>query len=88
MPSGWRSVVVERFDDAIPGQYRRRDLGEVDVISRLSPDQPDPTQQQLDEIAAVHARYGGYATCRVVALFWFGPVVLTPEQQRALAGLP
>lgn len=88
MPAGDRVVIVERFPDRLPGQYSTRDLGEVDVIARLSPTQPDPTDEQLAQMASVYSRYGGYATCRMIAWWWTGWPRYTPEQMRALAGLP
>ena len=86
MPAGWRSVICEHWPDLPAVEHGSR--GQVSIVQTLSPSQPDPTAQQLDDIAATFARSGGYATARVIAKFWFGPVVLTPEQQRALAGLP
>jgi hypothetical protein len=87
MPAGDRSVIVEHWPDEFEFT-RRKSPGEVSVVQRLPPAAPDPTQQQLDAFASVYSRYGGYATARVVDWFWFGFVVLTPEQQRAAAGLP
>ena len=78
-------MIVEHWPD---DDGQRHTPGKVSVVQVLGPDAPDPTQAQLDGFAAVYARYGGYATCRVVERFWFGYPMLTPEQQRALAGLP
>jgi hypothetical protein len=88
MPAGWRTVIVEHWPDRIPGHYNRADLGEVSVVQRLPPDASDPSQAQLDAWEATFSRYGGVASARVVGMFWFGIPVLTPEQQRAVAGLP
>jgi hypothetical protein len=88
VPAGWRTVVVEHWPDRIPGQYNRRDLGQVDVVQRLPPGAPDPTQVQLDAFAQTFARYGGVANARVVTFWWTGIPQYTVEQLRALAGLP
>ena len=87
MPAGWRSVIVEHWPDVIDFT-RGRSAGEVAVVQILPPTAPDPSQAQLDELEATFARYGGVASARVVERFWFGYPVLTPEQQRAAAGLP
>ena len=87
MPAGWRSVIVEHWPDEIDFA-RGRSPGQVSVVSVLPPDAPDPTADQLDAFASTFARFGGYATSRVVGRFWFGYPVLAPEQQRAAAGLP
>lgn len=87
MPAGWRSTIVEHWPDRQEFDGRTSP-GEIAVVQVLSPDQPDPTPEQLDAFASTFARYGGYATSRVIDRYWYGYVVLTPEQQRAAAGLP
>ena len=49
---------------------------------------PTRRSEQLAAFEATFARYGGVAHARVVARYWHGVPVLTPEQQRAAAGLP
>jgi hypothetical protein len=88
MPAGWRSVIAEYWPSRLPGQYNASDLGRCDVVQILSPNMPDPTQAQLDEIAATYVRFGGYATARVVARYWYGYVQYTSEQIKALQGVP
>ncbi len=46
--------------------------GQVSVVQVLGPDAPDPSHAQLDAFAQTFARYGGYATARVVdtVLVW------------------
>ena len=83
----WRVVVVEHLTTADGSDPHRR-TGEVSVVQVLPPDAPDPTQQQLDAFAASFARFGGYATSRVLERYWYGYPVLTDVQQRAAAGLP
>jgi hypothetical protein len=86
--AGWRAVIVQFFPNRISGEYNRSDLGEVEVVQILSPGQPDPTPEELFAIRETYRRYGGYATSRVVDRFWFGYPMLTPEQVRAVSGLP
>ena len=87
MPAGWRVTIVEHWPDQIDFA-RGRSPGEIAVVQVLSPDAPDPTQAQLDAFEQVFARYGGVANARVIERYWYGYPVLTPEQQRAAAGLP
>ncbi len=87
MPAGWRTTIVEHWPDEY--EYgRRKAPGQVSVVQALAPWQPNPSQAQLDQLEQVYARYGGVAHATVIGKFWFGYPVLTPEQQRALAGLP
>jgi hypothetical protein len=90
MPAGWRTVICEFWPSRTPGSYQDPDSGEIAIVQRLSPDEPDPTPAQLNQVEAsfVRGAGGGVAHARVVAMFWFGPPVLTVEQQKALAGLP
>jgi hypothetical protein len=90
VPAGWRTIICEYWPSRIPGQYSKPDGGEIAVVQRLSPDMPDPTPAQLNQVEAnfIRGAGGGVAHARVVAMFWFGQPVLTPEQQKAAAGLP
>lgn len=67
-----RVVIAELFDG-------------IEVVATLRGDQPDPTAEQLEALATVYAANGGCCTCRVVERLWFGPPILTPSQQAALA---
>ena len=87
MPAGWRSVVCSHWPDEFQFGDRKAPA-EVAVVEILPPSAPDPTADQLAEIETVYARYGGVAHARVVARYWYGYPQLTPEQMRALAGLP
>jgi hypothetical protein len=90
MPAGWRVVICEYWPSRTPGSYQDPDSGEIAVVQRLSPDEPDPTPAQLNIIEASFNRGagGGCAHARVIGMHWFGYPILTEEQMRAAAGLP
>lgn len=67
-----RVVIAEMFDG-------------IEVVATLHRDDPDPTAEQLESLAAVYAQNGGVCTCRVVEQVWFGWPMLTPAQRAALA---
>ena len=70
-PVGARSI-VEHWPDQIEFGDRKSAAARCRSCRCSSPDAPDPTQQQLDAIEATFARYGGFATARVVARYWYG----------------
>ena len=82
---GWRSIVIEQLRPNVDGPAKP--AGEAWVFQVLAPEQPDPTQQELDAIAATYSKYGGAASCRVLQRLWWPVPPLTEEQQRAVAGI-
>jgi hypothetical protein len=89
MPAGWRAVTVEYWPARVPGQYNEADTGEIAIVQTLAPNAKDPTTDQLAAIQATFARHGGYASWpRILARYWYGIPQLTPEQMKALAGVP
>ena len=86
MPAGWRTVICEFWPSAtLPLPFRSR--GEIAVVSRLPPDAPDPTAAQLNQIEAGYVIHGGVARASVLGFYWYAWPILTPEQQKALAGI-